>query len=196
MDLENIETALPAVITKVNGDGTIDCKPCIRKVAPNGVIDVVNPTIPKIPLMKLGGANAEFTFPSKEGDQVLLLGISRDSELWKKSLDDDNIPESSSGLTLNDFVAVPFIAHKKATGAAKINVGEDGSIELIPGSSGQIWAKGDLVVQGKVDASGDVVAGATITDAAIVETGGISLQTHMHPTAVPGPASLPTPKAG
>lgn len=196
MDLENIETALPGVIEKVNGDGTVDCKPCIRKVAKNGVIDVENPTIPKIPLMKLGGANAEFTFPSKKGDQVLLVGISRDSEKWKKDLEDDNIPESSSGLTLNDLVAIPFIAHKQATGAAKINVSDDGSIELIPGSSGQIRAKGDLVVDGKVDAGGDVVAGATITDVAIVETGGVSLQTHMHATAVPGPASLPTPKAG
>lgn len=195
LSLENIETALPAVITKMNGDGTIDCKPCIRKVAPNGVFDIVNPALPKVPVMRIGGSYAEFDFPVKKGDQVLLVAISRDSEQWKLTLKDDIIPESSSGLTLNDFVALPIVAPKKPHGAAKIRVGEDGSIELVPGDSGQIWAKGDLIVEGKVDAGGDVVAGATITETAIVETGGVSLQTHIHPTTL-GPTSQPTPKAG
>ena len=194
--LENIETALPGVIVAVNGDGTVDCKPCIRKVAQNGVIDVVNPTIPKIPLMKLGGANAEFTFPSKKGDQVLLVAISRDSELWKKDLKDDSIPESSSGLTLNDFVAVPFVAEKKHSGSAKIRVTDDGDILFTPAGGRQVISDTDLLVRGKVRSTGDVVAGVTEAAEEVVETGGVSLQTHMHPTAVPGAASLPTPKAG
>lgn len=196
LDLENIETALPGVIEKVNGDGTVDCKPCIRKVAKNGVIDVANPTIPKIPLMKLGGANAEFTFPSKKGDQVLLVGISRDSEKWKKDLKDDAIPESSSGLTLNDFVAVPFVAEKKHSGSAKIRVTDDGDILFKPASGRQVISDTDLLVRGKVRSTGDVVAGVTEAVEEVVETGGVSLQTHMHATAVPGPASLPTPKEG
>lgn len=196
MDLENIETALPGVIEKVNGDGTVDCKPCIRKVAKNGVIDVANPTIPKIPLMKLGGANAEFTFPSKKGDQVLLVGISRDSEKWKKDLKDDAIPESSSGLTLNDFVAVPFVAEKKHSGSAKIRVTDDGDILFTPANGRQVISDTDFLVRGKVRSTGDVVAGVTEVSEQVIETGGVSLQTHMHPTAVPGPASLPIPKAG
>lgn len=151
MNLENIETALPGVIEAVNDDGTVDCKPCIRKVAPNGVFDVVNPTIPKIPLMKLGGANAEFTFPSKKGDQVLLVALSRDSSLWKKDYGDDVIPESSSGLTLNDFVAVPFIARKKAEGAAKIQIDDDGGIQVSNAGGGTIVMDGE---SGKVTING------------------------------------------
>lgn len=142
MDLENIETVLPGVVTKV-GDGVVDCKTCIRKIAPNGVLDVVNFAIPKIPLMKLGGANAEITFPTKEGDQVLLVAFSRDSSLWKKDYGDDVIPESSSGLSLADFVAVPFIASKKAEGAAKIRVTDDGDIRISNAGGGTIVMDGE-----------------------------------------------------
>ena len=150
MELEEIETVLPGVVTAV-GDGVVDCKTCIRKVAPNGVIDVQNFAIPKIPLMKLGGANAEITFPSKVGDQVLLVALSRDSELWKKDYGDDVVPESSSGLTLEDFVAVPFIAGKKATGATKITVDDDGGIQVTNAGGGSIVMDGD---SGKVTVNG------------------------------------------
>lgn len=195
--IENIETALPGVIEAVNDDGSVDCKPCIRKVAPNGVFDVVNPTIPKVPLMKIGGANAEFTFPSKKGDQVLLVAISRDSELWKKEFKDDNIPESSSGLTLNDFVAVPFVASKWGEGGkAKIRVTDDGDIVMTPASGRRVVSDADLLVRGKVQSTDDVQAGVTEAEGEIVATGGVSLQLHMHPTAAPGAASTPTPIAG
>ena len=190
MELENIETVLPGVVTKV-GDGVVDCKTCIRKVAPNGVIDIKNFDIPKIPLMKLGGANAEITFPSKEGDQVLLIAISRDSEKWKKDYSDDVVPDSSSGLTLADFVAVPIIASKKAEGAAKIRVTEDGDIVFTPASGKKTVVESDVVFKGKLQATGDIVAGVTETDDEIVETTAIHLLSHIHPTGV-GPSSAPT----
>ena len=193
--LENIETALPGVIEKVNGDGTVDCKTSIRKVAPNGVVDVVNPTIPKIPLMKLGGANAEITFPSRKGDQVLLIGISRDSEKWKNGFGDDSIPESSSGLTLNDFVAVPIVAEKWGDGAsAKVQVTEDGDIIMTPKDGRKVISASDLLVRGKLQTTGDVVAGVQEVGDVIVEVGvATSLKTHTHLTATPGTPSTPTP---
>lgn len=142
LDLENIETVLPGVVTNV-GDGVVDCKTCIRKVAPNGVLDIVNFAIPKIPLMKLGGANAEITFPTKVGDQVLLVAFSRDSSLWKKDYSDDSVPESSSGLSLEDFVAVPFIASGKAEGATKIAVDDDGGVQIENAGGGTIVMDGE-----------------------------------------------------
>lgn len=151
-DLENIETALPGVIDKVNDDGTVDCRPCIRKVAPNGVIDVVNPTIPKIPVMRLGGSYAEFSFPVKKGDQVLLLGISRDSEQWKLSGNDDVTPESSSGLTLNDLVAVPFVAPHAARGAVKFTIGDNGAVSIENGhGSVQMAQNGTVTINGHLE---------------------------------------------
>lgn len=195
LDLENIETVLPGVVTAV-GNGTVDCKTCIRKVAPNGVLDVVNFAIPKIPLMKLGGANAEITFPTKEGDQVLLVAFSRDSSLWKKDYSDDSVPESSSGLTLSDFVAVPFIASGKVEGSAKIRVTDDGDIVMTPATGRRVVSDADLLVRGKVQSTDDVQAGVTEAGDEVIATGGVSLQFHMHPTAVPGAASTPTPIAG
>lgn len=142
MELENIETVLPGVVTKV-GDGVVDCKTCIRKVAKNGVVDMANFSIPKIPLMKLGGANAEITFPTKVGDQVLLVAISRDSSLWRKGYPDDVTPESCDGLSLADFVAVPFIASKKAEGTAKIRIDDDGGIQISNAGGGTIVMDGE-----------------------------------------------------
>lgn len=142
MDIENIETVLPGVVTKV-GDGVVDCKTCIRKVSKNGVVDMANFSIPKIPLMKLGGANAEITFPTKVGDQVLLVALSRDSSLWRKGYLDDVTPESCDGLSLSDFVAVPFIASKKAEGAAKIRIDDDGGIQISNAGGGTIVMDGE-----------------------------------------------------
>ena len=150
MELENIETVLPGVVTKV-GDGVVDCKTCIRKVAKNGVVDMANFSIPKIPLMKLGGANAEITFPMKVGDQVLLIALSRDSSLWRKGYPDDVTPESCDGLSLSDFVAVPFIASKKAEGAAKIRIDDDGGIQISNAGGGTIVMDGE---SGKVTING------------------------------------------
>lgn len=150
MELENIETVLPGVVTKV-GDGVVDCKTCIRKVAPNGAIDMANFSIPKIPLMKLGGANAEITFPTKVGDQVLLVALSRDSSLWRKGYPDDVTPESCDGLSLSDFVAVPFIASKKAEGAVKIQIDDDGGIQISNAGGGTIVMDGE---SGKVTING------------------------------------------
>jgi hypothetical protein len=195
LELENIETVLPGVVTNV-GDGVVDCKACIRKVAPNGVFDVLNLEIPKIPLMKLGGANAEITFPTKEGDQVLLVAFSRDSSLWRKDYSDDSVPESSSGLTLSDFVAVPFIAGKKVEGAAKIRVTEDGDIVMTPATGRRVVSDADLLVRGKVQSTDDVQAGVTEAGGEVIATGGISLQLHTHPTAVVGAPSTPTPIVG
>ena len=150
--IENIETALPGVIVAVNDDGTVDCKPCIRKVAPNGVFDIVNPAIPKIPVMRLGGSYAEFSFPVKKGDQVLLLGISRDSEQWKLTGKDDVVPESSSGLTLNDFVAVPFVAQHAPRGAVKFTIGDDGSVNIQNGhGSVQMADDGTVTINGHLE---------------------------------------------
>ena len=150
--LENIETALPGVIEKVNGDGTVDCRPCIHKVAPNGVIDVVNPAIPKIPVMRLGGSYAEFDFPVKKGDQVLLLGISRDSEEWKLTGKDDVVPESSSGLTLNDLVAVPFVGPNAPRGAVKFTIGDNGSVTIENGHGNvQMAQDGTVTINGHLE---------------------------------------------
>lgn len=192
-NIEDIETVIPGVIKAVNDDGTVDCKAVIRKVAPNGVFDVVNPVMPHIPLMKLGGANAEFFFPSKVGDHVLLVAFSRDASRWKREDKDSIIPTSCSGLTLNDLVAIPFVKKTK-DGAARIHVTEDGDIVFKPADGRRVIAEADLVCKGNVLATKDVAAKCVelpdgeVTDLPVA----IHLSTHFH-TSAAGPTDPPKP---
>lgn len=72
-------------------------------------------------------------------------------------------------------------AHElKVTGAEKITFD-------VPA----IMFKGNLEIDGDIIATGGVSADGEVT--AMAKTTNVKLSTHMHPTAVPGPASPPTP---
>lgn len=79
---------------------------------------------------------------------------------------------------------------------SSITLKEDGSILSVPASGKKFIVASDLLVRGKMLGTGDVVAGVNEAGEEVVETGGVSLKTHVHPTAVIGPASMPTPIAG
>lgn len=186
-NLETMETALPGLVVGVNSDGTVDCRCCIRKVLDNGAFDTSNVALKKIPLMKLGGANAEFSFTSKKGDQVLLVAFSRDSSKWKKNVgtesSDDTIPDSSTGLTMNDFVAVPFISSKNEC-KAQIKVTEDGDILFSPATGRSVWCDSDFIVKGNIKAYMEI--------SAFCNAQNTMLSTHTHGSAV-GPTTQPVP---
>lgn len=198
-NIEDIETVIPGVIKAVNDDGTVDCKAVIRKVAPNGVFDVINPVMPHIPLMKLGGANAEFFFPSKVGDHVLLVAFSRDASRWKREDKDSIIPSSCSGLTLNDLIAIPFVKKTK-DGAAKILVTEDGDIVFKPADGRKVISEADFLCKGNVMTSGNVLAKKDVAaKCADLPNGDVTdlpaaihLSTHFHMSAA-GPTDPPKP---
>lgn len=190
-DAESVETVIPGVITTVNGDGTVNCRPVIRKVLSNGVFDLENPSIEGIPLMKIGGGNAEFSFPSKVGDHVLLVAFSRDSGKWKKDEGDDIVPSSCSGFSLNDLVAVPIVRDTEKC-SAKIRVTEEGDIVLAPASGRKIISEADLCVKGKVLATDDVSAKCTEAAGTFIDAMAVHLSSHIHSTAA-GPSSPPTP---
>lgn len=191
LEIENVETAIPGVITKVNGDGTVDCRASIRKVLPNGVFDLENSPIPGIPLMKLGGAAAEFTFPSREGDHVILLAFSRDASKWRTEADDgDVVPDSASGLSLMDLVAIPFVKAPREA-AARVCVTEDGDILFTPADGRKTICDSDFICRGDVLSIGEVAAKCVEAAGEISDASAIHLSTHLHPTAV-GPSSAPT----
>lgn len=79
---------------------------------------------------------------------------------------------------------------------SSITLKDDGSIVSVPASGKKFIVASDLLVRGKMLGTGDVVAGVNEVAEEVVETGGISLQTHMHPTAVVGAPSTPTPITG
>lgn len=71
---------------------------------------------------------------------------------------------------------------------------DDGSIVITPASGKNVVAESNLLCMGKLLATQDVVAGVTDAGGTVIESGGFSLMTHMHPTASPGSPSTPTPK--
>ncbi len=122
--LSSIETCLPAIVRKVNGNN-VDVEVLIKKTLLNGVVDNENKYITNVPLLKYGGSAFSIEYPTKENDLVLLLCLSRDSGRWKANKTKVSIAKSALGNTLQDFVAVPFSLE---TGKASIKVDDDGTI--------------------------------------------------------------------
>ena len=122
--LSSIETCLPAIVKKVNGNN-VDVELLIKKTLLNGVVDNENKYITNVPLLKSGGSAFSLEYPTKENDLVLLLCLSRDSGRWKANKTKVSIAKSALGNTLQDFVAVPFSLE---TGKASIKVDDDGTI--------------------------------------------------------------------
>ena len=122
--LSSIETCLPAIVRKVNGNN-VDVEVLIKKTLLNGVVDNENKYITNVPLLKSGGSAFSIEYPTKENDLVLLLCLSRDSGRWKANKTKVSIAKSALGNTLQDFVAVPFSLE---TGKASIKVDDDGTI--------------------------------------------------------------------
>lgn len=122
--LSSIETCLPAIVKKVNGNN-VDVEVLIKKTLLNGVVDNENKYITNVPLLKSGGSAFSLEYPTKENDLVLLLCLSRDSGRWKANKTKVSIAKSALGNTLQDFVAIPFSLE---TGKASIKVDDDGTI--------------------------------------------------------------------
>lgn len=109
--LSSIETCLPAIVKKVNGNN-VDVEVLIKKTLLNGVVDNENKYITNVPLLKSGGSAFSLEYPTNENDLVLLLCLSRDSGRWKANKTKVSIAKSALGNTLQDFVAIPFALRK------------------------------------------------------------------------------------
>lgn len=135
--LSSIETCLPAIVKKVNGNN-VDVELLIKKTLLNGVVDNENKYITNVPLLKSGGSAFSIEYPANENDLVLLLCLSRDSGRWKANKTKVSIAKSALGNTLQDFVAFP-IGIKK--GKASIKVNDDGSILINDNVKILLWKK-------------------------------------------------------
>lgn len=90
-----------------------------------------------------------------------------------------------------------LVANLGAEGKATVTAGAGVTIDGDTTIKGKLTVDGDAAVTGKVDATGDVSSDGTVSGLSGVkagpEVGGVSLLTHMHPTAAVGPPSPPTP---
>lgn len=135
-----METALPGVITAVDGGGYVTVRPLIRKVETNGVPDLTNPEIPGVPLMRPGTGKVAVTLEPSAGDFVLLLFMSRDVTEWALGggdADTDVTPECCGGNRLTDCVAVQL---------GRTSCDSDATGSIVFGSSGTCTINGHLEV--------------------------------------------------
>lgn len=113
--MEGFETAFPAVVKKVNDDGTVVVIPSVRNVLKNMQIEPDGKDgkplpVEGVPVLWPGTSAAIVRFELKEGDPVLCVASSRDLRSWVEGGEDGGPydPKSFSGNDLNDLVAIPM----------------------------------------------------------------------------------------
>lgn len=202
--MEGFETAFPAVVDKVNADGTIDAIPSIRNVLknmqiePNAKNDKPLP-IEGIPLLNLGSSGAVCEFELAKGCPVLLIASSRDLRAWIDAGENGGVttPLSFSGNDLNDLVAIPLTSTTKKKNA-KILIKLNGEVEIetnadvsVKANQVDIDAK-KLSVSGDIECNGNITADMEVSAMVLTPATKVSLSKHIHQTAV-GNSSPPTP---
>ena len=146
--MEGFETAFPAVVKKLNEDGTVDVTPSIRNTLKNMQIEPDGEDKKPLPVLGVtvlypGTSKAIVKFELSEGDPVLCVSSSRDLRAWVEGGEGNGPydPKSFSGNDLNDLVAIPF--SRGGDKAVTVNVGRDSlSIE----GKGKIEMAGDGTV--------------------------------------------------
>ena len=155
--MEGFETAFPAVVKKVNGDGTVDVTPSIRNVLKNMQIEPDGKDgkplpVEGVPVMWPGTSAAVVKFELAEGDPLLCVASSRDLRAWVEGGEDKGPydPKSFSGNDLNDLIAIP-LSRGSGDRAVSVTIGRDsykvegkGTIEM--NNDGTVLVNGHLEV--------------------------------------------------
>lgn len=153
--MEGFETAFPAVVLKVNGDGTVDVTPSIRnalknmQIEPDGDDDKPLP-IEGLPVLWPGTSAAIVKFELKEGDPVLCVASSRDLRAWVEGGEDKGPydPLSFSGNDLNDLVAIPM--SRGGSRAVSVTLGRD-SLKVVGKGSIEMKNDGTVLINGHLE---------------------------------------------
>ena len=181
--MESFETAFPAVVKKVNGDGTVDVTPSVRNTLKNMQIEPDGEdgkplAIEGVPVMWPGTAEAIVKCELSAGDPLLCIASSRDLREWIDGGEAKGpySPKSFSGNDLNDIIAIPMSrgGNKKVV----FDISHDGKVEVSADS---------FTIDGELEVTGDVKI--------MTKTAGITLSSHIHPTSF-GPTLPPKPDGG
>ena len=193
--MEGFETAFPAKVKKVNLDGTVDIVPCIKNVLKNMQLEptLQDGTINQVygvPLLHMGNSSVIVELEIKAGDPVLCVSSSRDLKAWINGgwkSDKPYNPQSFSGNDLNDLMAIPMRRLEHEKDATHVFIDHSGAVSVktekkVVVKSKYFGIKGDLVVDGDIQATGDVAGGLNSMP--------ISLTSHVHVTPA-GPSEAP-----
>lgn len=153
--MEGFETAFPAVVKKVNGDGTVDVTPSVRNTLKNMQIepdgDDGKPlAIDGVPVLWPGTSSAIVKFELAEGDPLLCIASSRDLTEWAEGGENKGpySPKSFSGNDLNDLVAIPL--SRGGSRAVSVTLGRD-SLTVVGNGSIEMKNDGTVLVNGHLE---------------------------------------------
>lgn len=195
--LSRLWTALPGIIQSFDPNAmTVTVQPAVRALVRDeqgAQVEADMPLLLDCPVQFPGGGGCTLTFPVAAGDECLVVFASRCIDAWWQSGVVQNQPELrmhdlGDGFALLGFRSLPSAIPAISTTAAQLR-SDDGStfVEVAPGGAVTITApagltiNGDVKVNGKVTATGDVKAGA------------ISLEQHKHPGDSGGTTGEPIP---
>jgi hypothetical protein len=169
-----IWTSMPAIVKKHNDNGTIEVQPAIKQkhVKGDGNSEwLEHPPLKSVPIQYPGGGGASWTFPVKEGDEVLLCCASRNIDKWHE---DGGVQEQMMPFRMhdmNDSFAIPgFRSQKRKLSEVHMKAAQlrtdDGKmvIEFDPDSK-QITIKSPdkpVRIEGSLEVTGEMKTGGEI----------------------------------
>lgn len=176
---EEMHTAVPATIKSYDpSTGLASVQPVAKFKKPNGeTMDY--PSISGVPVVSPQSANVTIAFPIKAGDGCLLVFGEKSLDYWLYGKETD----TELSFDLSNAVAIPSLkntgspAMQKACSENAVVLQSGGTTLTV--KSGEVVIDGNLTVNGKIDATGDVTGS------------GISLATHTHTGDSGGSASTP-----
>ena len=176
---EEMHTAVPAIIKSYDpSTGLASVQPVAKFKKPNGeTMDY--PSISGVPVVFPQSANVTIAFPIKAGDGCLLVFGEKSLDYWLYGKETD----TELSFDLSNAVAIPSLKNtgspvmQKACSENAVVLQSGGTTLTV--KSGEVVIDGNLTVNGKIDATGDVTGS------------GISLATHTHAGDSGGSTSTP-----
>lgn len=176
--VNNIHTCVPASVVSFDpGTGMAVVQPKAKYKKPDGeTMDY--PQVSGVPVVFPQSANVTIAFPVKAGDDCLLVFAETAIDYWLygQETDTDLKFDLSSGIAIPSLKTTGNSAMEKACEEDAV-VLQSGSVTLTV-KSGEVVIDGNLTVNGRIEATGDVVGQ------------GISLAGHTH-TCPDGATSTP-----
>lgn len=166
--VNEIHTALPAKITNVNNDGTVNVKPYGTYYI-DEEIELEYPVICDVPIVM----SKYITYPIRRNDDCLIVVSEVELDAWRSKSDSD----VHFRYDLNSAICIP---HMQTTNANMKNSIKNNSIILGVGNtkititSSQVQINGNLKCVGNITASGTITSSGTITGDKIVSNGTIT----------------------
>jgi hypothetical protein len=195
-------TSMPGIVVAHDREkNTIKVQPALklRKVKQDGTLEWVQiPELADVPLQYPGGGGATWTFPLKQGDEVLLNFSARNIDKWHQQggVQEQNVPfrmhDLSDAFAIPGFRSTPRKLENISENAAELRT-DDGSLVLqFDPVQKKFTIKSEtnaVRIEGNLDVTGEITAKAGTGQF-------VRMTTHRHLGVVEGPDRTLQPAPG